>query len=666
MRGMQMNGFDVSEGKYKSPMLGSWEIDKLGKPEEVVYCEVPEDIPVLQEMMNQGYQGINLFVQENSPVFLLPKDRTQPGIYLGTVAKVKEDTGRHRLYQCPAAESEISDVVQTIEAGRNIPEEIVEERDIVSVLTSDTSVKQVQRFQECTIFENYFGNNKEIGLSVDYFKKKHTKTGGFTTDFRYRRKQNNNVAGGWVSKDYVQKAVDAMKEYAILKDVCSDCISDAKSTKEISRQWDEIVKSINGMRRISDMYFTDEAKSGFNDFANITLEKKALEIAKYSKQDGIDQVSAQQAFAWLLKSNHPKRLNRALDIAERYVPGAIDIAKTRIKNVAFRNDTLYGSPFPPANQTIQVEARMDAPKRISQNLLDNAGYRSAASDDITKNVQIRKIVPGINTAHRIDLNEQIKAKSIQHPQPRAIYERLLRSGDTDDIEKAIQIANKFLTKEDARRASTYWTSASRRYNLNHNRGSWNDGDVLLATGTNGVYERVTASNSGNTKPISRPTLPPRPDLTREGKIASPPPLPWQEGGSGAYSRPASKPPTMRSTLPPRPVFEERASTPPPINAEERRASGLPPLSNERSQSEVRVRKDAYIPWANEADVLEIETPPPLPAVAKKKARASSLPPPPPCIMDASKRMARETILPPALPSLKMLPDRLYSERVNAA
>lgn len=59
------------------------------------------------------------------------------------------------------------------------------------------------RFFEAVEYENFFNQHQELGLSVTHYK---TKSGKI--DFRYRKKNKDGVAGGFVSKAYVQEAVE--------------------------------------------------------------------------------------------------------------------------------------------------------------------------------------------------------------------------------------------------------------------------------------------------------------------------------------------------------------------------------------------------------------------------------------------------------------------------
>ncbi|MFH1682884.1 MAG: hypothetical protein ABIA37_03735 [Candidatus Woesearchaeota archaeon] len=181
--------------------------------------------------------------------------------------------------------------------------------DLDAILSTKHDNKQSQRFFEAVEFENIFNQNQELGLSVIYFKR----NGKF--DFRYRRKKKDGVAGGFVSKAYVQEAVEALDKYNSLMEEGS--ILDLSLAKNLAADYFTEEAATEALYQVKDKV-KQKAETILNDKFIYSDCRDTLKIG--SDWDGLrkEGIAAIAKYETLMKKDGWENLVQAKELADKY------------------------------------------------------------------------------------------------------------------------------------------------------------------------------------------------------------------------------------------------------------------------------------------------------------------------------------------------------------
>ncbi|MBU2561590.1 MAG: hypothetical protein KKD17_04785 [Nanoarchaeota archaeon] len=309
----------------------------LGRPRAT--CADPRDAVRIKALV-PGY------CRDDTPVFSMRDGEVYR--MLGNVASVAADQS---VREVSYDRSEISDIV----AGSAEEPVVLGGDDIVDVLGENDPKEKTDRFNESAMFSSIFADRYELGLSIDYFKRTSRK-GEVRHDFRYRRRQKEGVAGGWVSRGYVHEAVSALRQYDEL--VKSDNTSDLKKaaviavkyfTKEakadaksrIAKRYSEILvdkgdwQSLRKAKEVVNRHVKEGSREESLSVVEFCMEKEAIEISGWAASREVDYNTAVQAYAFLVKTGKPSNVMKAIGIAQVYVPQAVDATANYLQKIAW-------------------------------------------------------------------------------------------------------------------------------------------------------------------------------------------------------------------------------------------------------------------------------------------------------------------------------------------
>jgi hypothetical protein len=405
------NAFSV--GRALSGKIGTWSVVDLNKPNQRLYCSDPSDVPRIRRVLRDE-------LKDDTPVFCLVDGKES---YLGEVKKVEEDSGRF-------SRKEISDLIQTASGKEELIE--VSDDDIVARLDECETPGSIAKYNESAELGKVFANSKELGLSIDYYTRRR-KDGSEKHDFRYRKRDKEGVAGAWVSAAYVREAVAALDEY---KSLLVE-INKAKITSAVgaSDGWGWLRGKLKRVSDIAGKYMTCVTQEAVKRYSSLRLERAGREIAAQKEHNRIERETTLQAFAVLSVSRHPKSLNSALDMAERYkLPDSIVTKlKNRVQEVMWdsydRNGSKYPILPPPpkasyVGETRQVKRSSTPPPLPPRALLKKSAQGSDAHPDTGV---YRNIVDESGSVRRERLPENETAAVVSRqddktPVPVSIYE----------------------------------------------------------------------------------------------------------------------------------------------------------------------------------------------------------------------------------------------------
>jgi hypothetical protein len=182
-------------------------------------------------------------------------------------------------------DNELSDLIKRCIRGSSKKQNKrpdMDKTDITEIIDSDYIAKRQERFYEAIENEKTFDNMKMLGLSIDYF------TRSDKPDFRYRRRKREDVAGKWVSRNYVHEAIDAAKKYASLIKTEERQRKDLtyRTAGRLCEEW----KMLREAQKIAKKYFTKEACEKAMLYINKLLDDKAVQISeKYVASKDVEE-----------------------------------------------------------------------------------------------------------------------------------------------------------------------------------------------------------------------------------------------------------------------------------------------------------------------------------------------------------------------------------------
>ncbi len=210
----------------KVPTDLSIRVKESYRPEWITDADIVED-------MNQTWnnQGV-MMVSDEDIVEDMNKPWKNLDVMLVGDADIVEDMN---LQSLPIIELTDDDIIEDLNRPwKNLEFMAITDDDIVDRLEANPSKRRETSFYESANYHNLFNQRKELGLSIDYFKKK-DKKGNEKTDFRYRRADEAGKKGKWTSTKYVNEAIDALKQYDRLME--SDDIEDLTSALKIAEKY---------------------------------------------------------------------------------------------------------------------------------------------------------------------------------------------------------------------------------------------------------------------------------------------------------------------------------------------------------------------------------------------------------------------------------------------
>jgi hypothetical protein len=376
---------ELSEGSqgYRLPK-GDWSlsvIDAAGnrkKSATVIEVLNPGDVGIISRMFPD-------VVRRETRV-----DHTYQGVRIGSIGKVRDfEGGEWAKMAAPGIEGKVDDRTYEI-----TDDQIVAVSDIIKVkapVYEMSDFRKTSPFNQVDLYEELFRENRQLlGMSIDRYTRK-LKNGETREEQRYRQKKADGAPGGWVSKEYVFRVFDALKEYRTL--VEKDDLSSLRKARALAKQYFTKQAYLEASARLHQkVYDSLLAKGGINDvevagkyaerFMSGEQLKKASDVADFltlkcavdfserlRRYEIEDPATAAKAYSRLIRSGETENIGRALEIAKMYLSD--DVVK----------------------KTQKFQERV---ARINQRAATSPGMR-IGKDEVTARVNVRDILDRVSS-----------------------------------------------------------------------------------------------------------------------------------------------------------------------------------------------------------------------------------------------------------------------------